>query len=273
MRAFLGLSIFLLFQPGCDPTNRGRNSGDAESGAKSRPVVEVAKEPIAARDGKPGEVRPVLLGMVPPGLFPRGSCALEGAKKCERACANGDLAACGAWAALLENGWEVPRDPQQAREVAEQACVRSNSMACGVLGALLAAEGKGPADGEKSARMLFASCQEGDALSCERLGVQRANKKMPGYDAKQATEYYGKACDAGHLRACVAVATLLEDEELSTERNIEALWKRACEAGFAFACSRWARATRQGRYGKADPKLAAQRYDEACRLGHLMSCE
>lgn len=271
MRGVTVVPLALLFiLLGCD------EAGKESDAASTPPSVDVRKAPAPAttpREKQPKKVRPVLPGSLPPGLFEKTSCAVADSKGCEKSCAKGRWEACAAWAVLLENGWGVPRDLKRASQVASPACEHGNAMACGVLGAIAASKGKGAEDGVRGAQLLFDACESGDALACERLGASRADKKLPDYDAGRALQYYLKACDAGHWRACVSAASLIEEEGLATSRDVEALWRGPCEAGFAYSCSRWARATRKGLYGKADPGLASERYDEACRLGHVMSCE
>jgi TPR repeat protein len=169
-----------------------------------------------------------------------------GAAYLTRTCEIGDPAGCGSLAVAYALGRGVPQSDERAAALSRRSCELGFALGCSNLGAL-AAEGAAaiplrPDDaderkGMKIVRLFKTACDAGAPEGCLNLGAALAGGELLPRDLSGGARAYRKACDAGLAIACHRFALIAtERPDLAVDVSVAALRARACRAAIAPSC-------------------------------------
>ena len=129
-------------------------------------------------------------------------------------CKKNNAMACANLAMQAYLGIGMPRDVKHAAELADSACKQGMPSACNTLGGILIEEGGD--DNMHRAEVLFTTiCDQADGnAACDNLGQLYAHgitaKEPPNKD--RAAAMFKKACDAGFAKSCTHLAELMSGQ-------------------------------------------------------------
>jgi TPR repeat protein len=172
----------------------------------------------------------------------------------EKACGEGDLAACAEAGVRLASGDNGPSGIREERPEAavaffERACVGGHMRGCRELGNLYAG-GKGVTRNLRRAAMLYASaCDAGDADGCFGAGtVAESGSPAESLDREPAraaalfargVQLLADACDRGDGEACTHLGQMAFDGQFGQTKDAARalrLYDRGCEHGNSTGC-------------------------------------
>jgi len=120
----------------------------------------------------------------------------------EKACDQGDAAACYKLAVFLREGRGGSVDFVRVAELYGRACDGGEAQACNGLGHLYQ-DGLGvPQDERRAIKLFEKACEGGSALGCGNLGVAYQTGQGVDPDPDRATSLLKKACAMGAATAC-----------------------------------------------------------------------
>lgn len=197
-----------------------------------------------------------------------------GATTSERACTNGDPAACrqAAFARMDQH------DPVQAAlfagratELEREACARDDLRACNNLAIDYHHAPFGVADPPEALRLLRHACDGGFARACQNLA------NISPSDALASWRLTRRACDLGLGSSCERLGyspppgyPLILGWSFAA-----AAWSRACDLGEAYSCLLLSELHREGKGVDLDSQLADTLLARACGLygdGKVREC-
>jgi TPR repeat protein len=196
----------------------------------------------------------------------------------EKACANGNLAACKLLGSLFKNGLGGTQDYVQARTLFEKACTGNSSQypdACANLGDLYE-HGYGVTQNYPQASALYQKACAGKYWDgCWMLGNLYEYGLGVTQDYSQARTLDQQACDSGDMLGCVYLGGLYLNGT-GAPRDVAqtlALYQKACNGGSTVGCTRLGALYETGKAGGAvDYAQAAAFYKRACDSGGLDGC-
>ena len=185
-----------------------------------------------------------------PGLD-RGECWPMVAALYERSCAGGERKAFTQLGLLAGAGLGVGQDSTRAGELLDQACTQGDAGACG-LQAYRALEAGLPFRDGDAQRALKDACNRNSSLACGALGHANVTGLASPRDPTYGMALLGKACVTDNGASCRDAGCLKEVPP---------------------ACRWRAEHLMAGDAGAADKAMARQVYQQACKVGDLVSCE
>lgn len=123
----------------------------------------------------------------------------------ERACTQGDGAACHALGTMLRTGQTGLPDLVGAADVLQKGCDAGSAAACADLGLMRLRGDGGPADPAAGARLHTRACDLGLALACGRLAILHLRGEGVERNHELAARYFAQACAGGDVGACMQV--------------------------------------------------------------------
>lgn len=163
----------------------------------------------------------------------------------EKACAGGDMDACGNLGYLYYEGDGVPQDYAQAVSLFKKACDGGNGSSCADLGFSYSL-GRGVAKDDAQAAALFTqaasferqACDAGTQYDCYWLGLLYAQGTGVPQDLGQAAALYNKACDSGVKYACYELGIFYANGTgvARDDAQAHALLQRSCDLGLNDGC-------------------------------------
>ena len=183
-----------------------------------------------------------------------------------RACKYGEPDTCGFLGTLVtETGGTL--EPVLA--VIEQSCKDGHEQACIALGNQLAASPR-ETDRRKAFDVFVASCGRKSDDGCLRQADLLADGWGITKDVAKAEELYRSRCDAGRAAACFGMARVYERQQhLDEALRMSA---RACDGGWADACSSVGFAYYTAHGVRWDVAKSATYFIKACDLGSSVGC-
>lgn len=188
-----------------------------------------------------------------------GTCADGPA--CEKACGDGDAAACNWGGVIYEQGRGVAADRPRAEKLYERGCKAKVEESCRRRSRMLQYD-QWSAD-DSTVDPAKERCAKGDGDACHTLAVAVRNDEG---DIARAMELDRKACDAGSWRGCQWLAKMYEDG-INTAPDLAralALYKRACDGGYSPGCEAYATGLERGYGGKPDHAAALAQSQKVC---------
>jgi len=209
----------------------------------------------------------------------RPTCRPYDVEDCAGRCRSGDVASCTRAGLMYADGRGVTADPATAWTLLQDACARGDAMGCAELGRLYVSDDGFRRNVARAADLARAACDAGDghgcsflaqlcgegllyprtmcsedverrlraraivllAKSCEGWGAYDCATLATIYavrDQPAALRFAAGACDAGDPGGCDDLGRLYEDA--GDLAQADALYQRACRAGYAAACARGA---------------------------------
>ncbi len=158
-----------------------------------------------------------------------------------RACDGGDRWSCTRLAFALASGDGVARDTAEAVRLLEKSCSAADVMACAKLGSMLRVgdEEGVPQDTTRAETLLRGACGKGSSWGCGELaGLLVA--RGASQDFQEAATLLEGACEKDAPAFCAMLAGLLELGRgvARDETRAAALYRRACERGYAPSCDK-----------------------------------
>jgi len=222
-----------------------------------------------------------------------------------KACALGDVGACGSYGVMLEGGKGVTRSLPSAASIYRFACARRVSAACYNLG-LMTRDGRGlRANPPRAATYIGQACDLGLPQACTTLGrplpsapaaptpsapatptapADCADAKAcddaswAAFGAKRfddAARLGQKACDLGKARGCALMSHLLDQGKGVGRDLVKSLSyaRKGCAGGDQSACHNVAFRLAAGDVVAQDLAEARRLYEAACTSGLKPSCD
>lgn len=187
-----------------------------------------------------------------------------------RACKYGEPDTCGYLGTLVtETGGTL--EPVLA--VMEHACKEGHEHACIALGNQLAASAK-ESDRRRAYDVFAASCGRSAKTSGDDGCLRQADLLADGWgitkDVARAEAIYRGRCDDGRAAACFGMGRLYERQ--SQLDDALRMFLRACDGGWADACSSVGFAYYTAHGVRWDVAAAAKFFVKACELGSSVGC-
>ena len=191
----------------------------------------------------------------------------------ERACHDGDQAACGDLAVAYLKGDLAPLDCSRLHSLAEAACDHSEATGCAALGAMYWEGVCVTADQAKSSTYVMRACDAEDASSCRNLGRSYELGEGVTKDVPKAIAAFEHACRLTDFESCVSAGVdLLGEGDASNAARGLALLDRACDHEQAAGCAWQGIARRDGLGAAPDLPRARKLFETACAAGSEMGC-
>lgn len=155
-------------------------------------------------------------------------------------CDLGHQATCLLLGSMHQIGIGGPVDEGQAFGLIRQVCLGETRSACGDYGAMLAMGRGTTADPEAGFAILREACEVArDRDACRNLAALYSSGTGTEVDLTKASQALGAACDLNLGEGCAQLADLLTrgPRFLRDRDRAAALRTRACELGYAAACS------------------------------------
>ncbi len=183
-----------------------------------------------------------------------------------RACRFGEPDTCGYLGSLVaETGGSL--EPVLA--VMEQACTDHHEHACIALGNQLTASQR-ETDRRKAYEVFTAACTRKSDDGCLRQADLLADGWGITKDVAKAEGIYRARCDEGRAAACFGMGRLYEAQ--GHPDDALRMHARACDGGWADACSSVGFAYYTAHGARWDVAAAAKYFEKACELGSAAGC-
>lgn len=212
----------------------------------------------------------------------------EAMERLERACKQGDGAACWAWAEEQEkrrlSGIRIAVSKRRqevsfwkrGRVLLESACARGEGKACWHVGGAYYNGKTVKQSAKRAMSYLLKACQAQHAEACDFAGILYGNGAGATQDLRMARRLHGKACRMGSMDGCVHLGGLFL-RGLGGPQNLYEARQRfvqACQAGrHGHGCTLLAEMQIRGEGGSQNVKGAMKTYLRACALGAKVGCE
>ena len=169
---------------------------------------------------------------------PQESLQLQGMKRLQDSCEQGDREGCYSHAILLADGVLQQPNPTKALNILEEGCTQRH------------------------------------AKSCAQLGLLNLANATDAAGAADSTRYYQQACELFSTEGCFGWAQHLE-QGLGSNINVTqaaGLYQRACEAYHPESCDKLGILYSEGRGVEADMSKATALFDKGCIAENPFSC-
>jgi TPR repeat protein len=190
------------------------------------------------------------------------------------ACDANHAAACRILGLSYFDGEGVTADPVMARTLADKACELGNANGCIELAEYLRDGTGGPKQPSRSIDLLRKACDDNKPVGCADLAEMYNNGNGVTRDAALARKIYARGCELDAGCNNLGVMYLLAQGGGRDTGQARKLFEKACHLGEAVGCLNLARMWRNGNvHGDANPALAAELYDRACKDENAEACE
>jgi hypothetical protein len=164
-----------------------------------------------------------------------------------KACNGKKPEACGDLADLYCDGTMLAKDKGKVLALMERGCKRKHWGTCNRLGSRLLHGSCGiPVSQAKAVALIGKACESGDEPACDSLVFSYMEGFKVKKDPPLALKWMLKACDRGMGRFCLRLGMAQEwGEHGLTKDRVKAivLYKRACDKGVAYGCTKVKKAT------------------------------
>ena len=180
----------------------------------------------------------------------RPTCRPYDVADCARRCRKGDAQSCARAGLLYRQGHGVKTDVAKAWTFLRKACAKGDGLGCAELGQLYLADDGPRRDASRAAALAKVACDAGEGHGCRALVQLCAERLIYPVKRDQCSDEsirraYDRAvttlegeCVGWGAYDCDTLATIYEDE--GDDVRARALYRRACDAGHATACERFA---------------------------------
>jgi TPR repeat protein len=191
----------------------------------------------------------------------------------KKACFGGDGEGCYKLGAAYQYGWAgIEKDMARSVGLYHEACNCRNAGGCNDWGFFLE-RGEGvPKDEKQAAELYLRACNLGSPLGCKNTGVMYDNGAGFAKDDAKALKYYDRSCEAGQDSGCYNGALLYEKQSPPQYRAAIERYKKACDRGYALACTNYGYLVENGRGVDADAVVAVEYYKKGCEGGNNQGC-